>query len=40
MIKNNIYSSFKGNNLSDFELNELSYYDAIKYDKRSFCEYP
>ena len=38
-INNHIYSNYKKNNLSDLELNELSYYEAIKYDKRTFCEY-
>ena len=35
----NIFSFFKGNNFSDFELNELGYLEAIKYDKRTFLIY-
>ena len=30
---------FKGNNFSDFELNELPYEEAVDYDKRSFFTY-
>ena len=37
--KQNIFSLFKGNNFSDFELNELDYKKAIKYDNRSFFRY-
>ena len=37
--KKNIFSYFKGNNFSDFELNELRYLQAIKYDKRSYFRY-
>ena len=36
---NNIFSYFKGNNFSDFELNELEYLEAIIYDKRTFIRY-
>ena len=34
--KNDLFSYFRGNNFSDFELNELSYKEAVIYDKRSF----
>ena len=27
------------NNFNEYELNSMDYEDAIKYDKRSFCEY-
>jgi len=37
--KRNIFSYFKGNNFSDYELNELEYLEAIKYDKRSYFRY-
>ena len=38
-IKKTQMFNFKGNNFSDFELNELSYIEAVKYDKRSFWNY-
>ena len=34
--KKNLFSYFRGNNFSDYELNELSYKEAVDYDKRSF----
>ena len=37
--KKNIFSYFKGNNFSDFELNELEYEKAVQYDKRTFFNY-
>ena len=30
---------FRGNNFSDFELNELDYLEAVKYDKRTFFQF-
>jgi hypothetical protein len=35
----NVFSFFRGNNFSDFELNELEYKKAIEYDKRTFLRY-
>ena len=37
--KKSLFSFFKGNNFSEFELNELEYQEAIKYDKRTFLVY-
>ena len=37
--KKNLFSFFKGNNFSDFELNELEYEKAVEYDKRTFFNY-
>ena len=37
--KKNLISYFKGNNFSDFELNELPYFKAVQYDKRTFLYY-
>ena len=37
--KKTFFSLFRGNNFSDFELNELEYKLAVEYDKRSFFEY-
>ena len=37
--KKSIFSYFKGNNFSDYELNELPYLKAVQYDKRTFLNY-
>ena len=37
--KKSILSYFRGNNFSDFELNDLPYSKAVDYDKRSFFNY-
>jgi hypothetical protein len=37
--KKSFYSLFKGNDFSDYELNELEYQEAIEYDKRTFLVY-
>jgi hypothetical protein len=37
--KKSFFSIFKGNNFSDYELNELEYQKAIEYDNRSFLKY-
>jgi hypothetical protein len=37
--KKSIFSYFKRNNFSDYELNELPYLKAVQYDKRTFLNY-